>query len=402
MNHSWPTVSLGEVLKIDLDAEPVDASSSYNIAGVYSFGKGLFKRGPLSGSATTYKVFHRLHNDSLVLSNLKAWEGAIARVTRDYEGWFLSPQFTTFNILPDRLDVKYLEWYCKRSPLWEELRLISRGMGARRDSVHPERFLSIKIPLPPLPEQRRIVAKIEALATKIEKARCLRHKAADEAEAVFAAQVSALFQHDDCWRKVEDAIAPHKGAVRSGPFGSQLLHEEFTNSGVVAIGTRDVQTNRFKLQGGWFVSEEKFEGLRRYQVFPGDVLCTIVGASIGRFCVVPENIPLAFTTKHIQALTLHREKVDPWFVSYMLNFHRRCRDSLFAKVEGSAQPSLNAAKVLGTALPLPSLKEQRRIVAYLDGLQAQLDTLKELQTQTAAELDALLPAILDRAFKGGL
>jgi type I restriction enzyme, S subunit len=53
-------------------------------------------------------------------------------------------------------------------------------------------------------------------------------------------------------------------------------------------------------------------------------------------------------------------------------------------------------------LPIPSLQEQRRIVAYLDGLQAQVDALKQLQAQTAIELDALLPAILDRAFKGEL
>ena len=51
----------------------------------------------------------------------------------------------------------------------------------------------------------------------------------------------------------------------------------------------------------------------------------------------------------------------------------------------------------------PSLvQEQRRIVAYLDGLQAKVDRLKALQAQTRAELDALLPSILDRAFKGEL
>ena len=50
---------------------------------------------------------------------------------------------------------------------------------------------------------------------------------------------------------------------------------------------------------------------RRYQVFAGDVLCMIVGASIGRFCVVPENVPLAFTTKHIQALTLDSAEAEP-------------------------------------------------------------------------------------------
>jgi type I restriction enzyme S subunit len=51
---------------------------------------------------------------------------------------------------------------------------------------------------------------------------------------------------------------------------------------------------------------------------------------------------------------------------------------------------------------IPPLAEQRRIVAELDALQAEVDTLKRLQAGTAAELDALLPAILDRAFKGEL
>ena len=53
-------------------------------------------------------------------------------------------------------------------------------------------------------------------------------------------------------------------------------------------------------------------------------------------------------------------------------------------------------------VPVPPLAEQRRIVAELDALQAEVDALKRLQAATAAELDALLPAILDRAFKGDL
>lgn len=171
---------------------------------------------------------------------------------------------------------------------------------------------------------------------------------------------------------------------------------------MAAIGTRDVQTNRFELQSGWFVSPEKFKQFRRYQVFPGDVLCTIIGASIGRFCVVPHDVPLAFTTKHIQALTLDPAKAEPLFASLMLNFHRRCPESLFSQVEGSAQPSLNAGKILGTALPLPPLPEQRRIVEELEAFQAEVATLMRLQAQTAQELDALLPSVLDRAFNGML
>lgn len=51
---------------------------------------------------------------------------------------------------------------------------------------------------------------------------------------------------------------------------------------------------------------------------------------------------------------------------------------------------------------IPPISEQRRIVAYLDGLQEKMGSVKKLQVQTTAELNALLPAILDRAFKGEL
>jgi len=53
-------------------------------------------------------------------------------------------------------------------------------------------------------------------------------------------------------------------------------------------------------------------------------------------------------------------------------------------------------------VPLPPLDEQRHIVAHLDALQARVDALKRLQAETAAELDALLPSVLDKAFKGEL
>jgi type I restriction enzyme, S subunit len=258
-------------------------------------------------------------------------------------------------------------------------------------------------PLPiPLAEQRRIVARIEDLAGKIEEARGLRRQTVEEAQALLASTITALELAEGCWSTVGSAVLGRRGSVRSGPFGSQLHHNEFVQAGIAAIGTRDVQVNRFALTSGWYVTPQKFAALQRYQVFPGDVLATIVGASIGRFCVVPGDVPTAFTTKHVLALTLDRDIAEPPFVSYMLNYHPRCRRSIFSQSEGSAQPSLNAGKVLATILPLPSLAEQRRIVAYLDDLQARIATLKQLQAETAAELNALLPAVLDKAFKGEL
>ena len=65
-------------------------------------------------------------------------------------------------------------------------------------------------------------------------------------------------------------------------------------------------------------------------------------------------------------------------------------------------PAISQSKVESLSISVPPLAEQRRIVAELDALQAEVDALKKLQAETAAELDALLPSILDRAFKGEL
>ena len=80
----------------------------------------------------------------------------------------------------------------------------------------------------------------------------------------------------------------------------------------------------------------------------------------------------------------------------------RGQAQLIGQRYGQGKPGLNLSNIRSLCLPFPSLPEQRRIVAELDALQAEVDALKRLQAETAAELDALLAAILDRAFKGEL
>ena len=66
----------------------------------------------------------------------------------------------------------------------------------------------------------------------------------------------------------------------------------------------------------------------------------------------------------------------------------------------TGKPKANGKKLVNIRVPLPPLPDQRRIVAFLDALQAKMDALRRLQAETGAELDALLPAVLDKAFKG--
>ena len=83
---------------------------------------------------------------------------------------------------------------------------------------------------------------------------------------------------------------------------------------------------------------------------------------------------------------------------YIYWFFRKMRPDYLKNSFGGAQPNISQKMIRETEIPLPPLPEQRRIVAYLDDLQAKINNLKDLQNQTAAELDSLLPSILDRAF----
>lgn len=397
--ESWPNVPLGRVINHCKEFIQINDLETYKRVRVQLHAQGIVLRDTVLGAEIKTKRQQLCHCGEFLVAEIDAKVGGFGIMPESLEGAIVSSHYFLFTLDESSLDRRFLDYFLRTRSFRDQ---VTAQGSTNYAAIRPEDVLSYEIPLPPLDEQRRIVARIEELAARIEEARELRRRAVEETETLAATTISNLYFEENCWTNFKNIVADKNGAVRSGPFGSQLHHDEFVESGVAAIGTRDVQVNRFILSSGWHITLDKFEKFKRYQVFPGDVLTTIVGASIGRFCVVPNEVPLAFTTKHVMALTLDCNIAEPAFVTYMLNFHARCRKSIFSQTEGSAQPSLNAAKVLKSNIPLPSLSEQRRILAYLDSLQSKLDALKRHQAETVAEIDALLPAVLERAFRGEL
>ena len=405
MNRHFLVVPLGEVLQLRIDAVPVDPSISYMMAGVYSFGRGLFKRGPLSGTETTYKFLHRLHKDHFVISQPKAWEGALARVPMEFDGLFLSSVFPTFRALPDCLDVRYLEWYCKQATVWEELRSKARGMGARRESVFPNQFLSLTIPLPTLSEQQRIVAKIDELASKIEEARRLRHQARGEVELLVQSKINEIIRQkldSKSWKLalLPDFVAPNRHAIKRGPFGSHLRKEYFVPSGYKVYEQKHAIYGDFGA-GSYYITEEKFLELKSFEVKVDDLIISCSG-TIGKAAIVPYGAEPGIINQALLKITLDTSKIDKRFFKLVF-------ESDFIKKEvtaispGSAMKNIGSVKILKQIkFPLPPLDEQQQIVADLDGFASKVNTLKPLQAKTAAELNALSSSILDKAFNGDL
>ncbi|MHC5768916.1 MAG: restriction endonuclease subunit S [Nostoc sp.] len=143
-----------------------------------------------------------------------------------------------------------------------------------------------------------------------------------------------------------------------------------------------------------FVSPEETAKLA---LKPGDMVVVRSG-SVGRAAVFERTDLDCIPSAYMIQLRFN-ESVTPNYVRY-------CFQSPFVKDElqgrGTALKNINAQKIKSVKIPVPSLLEQRRIVTHLNELQTKVDTMKRLREQAMKELDALLPSILDKAFKGEL
>lgn len=92
-----------------------------------------------------------------MLSQVKGWEGAIARCPTELVDWFVSPEYRTFRCKPEQASSEYIGEIVRTEWFWQRLQDATQGVGARRERTRPERFLNMELVLPRLSDQLRIV-----------------------------------------------------------------------------------------------------------------------------------------------------------------------------------------------------------------------------------------------------
>jgi len=262
--------------------------------------------------------------------------------------------------------------------------------------------LGYDIPLPPLVEQRRVVARIEELAAQILKARTLRHQAAEEAE-VLIPRATSWFLDDAGWSSsLLGEILAEKPRNGLGP----QQEMESAERSMLRINAVSSSTTRFVDMSAAKQVEVSDDVAEQFVIRNDDVFIVRYNGDINRVAKPAiykgaNESRVVYPDKLIR-LRPNSTKMIPDFLVFALSSRsvRTQIEQLGKTTAGNIGVSGGDAKSF--VVPVPPLSEQRRIVSELDALQAEVDALKRLQAETAAELDALLPAILDRAFKGEL
>lgn len=153
---------LAAVMSLDIQRTTLDSATRYQIAGVLNAGQGLIDKGSLSGSQTGYSAMNRLHKNQVVMRKLTAWEGPIAVVPNEFDGYLASNEFPTFS-LGDAVEPDWMRHVCRTGRLWAEMRSRVTGTVQRRKRLNPEQLLAVELPIPDRSSQRRVAAGLDAL-----------------------------------------------------------------------------------------------------------------------------------------------------------------------------------------------------------------------------------------------
>lgn len=379
----WPMVPLGQVVQKSNDWIPIDPNGSYREVTVRLWGKGVALRKNVTGVEIAAGSRLRVHSDEFIISRIDARNGASGLIPEELEGAIVSSDFPVFTAKTDRLLPAFLGWYSQTKTFVNICAAASEGT-TNRVRLKEERFLAQSIPLPPLPEQERLVEYLNTLSTRIREAKRLVQ--------------DTLNGFDELCRSI----------LSESTFGNPSLTPM---SELVSLRPPDVSIEAdgvYQFAGvycfgrGVFVGQNKsgmdFQYPRLTRLRKNNFVYPKLMAWEGALAVVPPECDGLVVSTEFPVFEIDQSKVLP----EVLDVYFRT-PSVWPALSGAStgtnvrRKRLNPADFLKYQIPLPSKESQQR----LREIRSKLRGVTQGRVETIKELDAMLPAILHSVFHNG-
>jgi type I restriction enzyme S subunit len=293
------------------------------------------------------------------------------------------------NLDESRVSAEYLVYALRNGSLAQAI------SGTAQPQITRQSLTAISIPLPPLPEQRRIA---EVL---------------DRAEALRTKRRAALAQLDSLTQSIfldlfgDPATNPKGWPCRpvgliaskfsDGPFGSNLKSAHYTETGVRVIRLQNIGVGEFVDDDAAYISERHFAELKKHECRPGDVLVGTLGDPNLRACIQPEWLPIALNKADCVQLRPDERVTNATYICALLNqpaTERMAQDLM----HGQTRVRISMGRLRGLEVPVPPIELQREFARRVTAV----EKLKTAQRASLAELDALFACLQHRAFRGEL
>ena len=296
---------------------------------------------------------------------------------------------------------KYLFYYARS----QKDDFIKKGKGGAQPNISQEIIKFHEFPLPPLPEQQRIVDRIESLFAKLDEAKQKAQDALDSFETRKAAILHKAFTGELTaqWRKEHGVGMESWEENGLGKYvDSQYGYTESASQeqiGPKFLRITDIQNGIVNWDDVPFckISDNDFD---RYAVSKNDIMVARTGATTGKSYLIVDDVEAVFASYLIR-IKIKSAKLLPQYLYFFLQ-SQMYWSQITEFSAGIAQPGVNAKKLKQIVLPIPAVPEQTEIVRILDDLLAKEQQAKEAAEAVLEQVDLIKKSILARAFRGEL
>lgn len=369
-------------------------ADSYQEIGIRSFGKGVFHKPPTTGLEIGEKRVFSIEPGDLLFNVVFAWEGAVAVASEKERESIGSHRFLTCVVNPGLADARYLYWWFLHDRGRQQLLRASPGGAGRNRTLGVEKLAAIEVPLPGLEEQRRVAQRLDTLAKRVQEAKLLRQQAADAADRLWQSSASrvleALIANGCPVVKLGEVVDVRGGGT---PSKANPLYWE----GVIPwISPKDLKVRELR-DAEDHISDAATRETPAKVIQPGAVLVVVRGM------ILVHTVPAAFLrapaaiNQDMKAL-LPKPHLLPEYLCAVL---WALNAQILQLVDKSTHDTrkLDTGKLLDFPIPLPPVETQATVFSELEKAHTRIAALTSLQGSVDAEVDALLPSVLNRTFQ---
>lgn len=384
----WKTVTLGELFDFK-------NGRSFKKTEWSKTGLPIIRIQNLNDSDATFNYFEGDYDTAIEVNNgdlLFSWSGTVGSSFGahiwDREKGVLNQHIFKLT-KKQQIDTRYA-FYCLKNITRLIEQSVVGAVGIRH--VTKKTLVAFEIPLPPLAEQQRIVAKLDAAFAEIEKLSAAQSSKLREADTLIASALDKMLtQHDAAEKSVE--LQSLCESNRGITYGVIKLGEEVEN-GIPCLRTSNVRKRKILTNGMKRIASELSREYERTILNGGEVLVNVRG-TLGGVSVVPEAMAGWNISREVAMVPIDTCKASADYISLWIS-SPMSEQWLHGNTKGAAYQGINLSDLRKLPVALPAIEVQDELVLQFKKLQRQIDTVKETLETAMNDIATLKFAILNQ------
>ena len=326
----------------------------------------------------------------------------------------ISGKMYRFRVNEKKLRPGFLELFLLSQEAWSAIDKMKTGGSESGLNLTQARFKKLVVPVPPLPEQHAIVAKIEELLSDLDNGVQQLRTAQEQLKIYRQSLLKAAFEgrltnkgvkdgelpEGWKWVKIDTFLSNEKKGMSTGPFGTMLKKSEHQLEGVPVLGIENIGKGVFQMPNKIFVTNKKAHELKNFRVKKNDIIISRSG-TVGEICLLPKKMENSIISTNLIKVSLNQKAIYPKFFVYLFQ-GGKVRQQVFELCKGSSRAFLNQTILKSLDFPICSLEEQQLVVDELESKLTVCDNIEETITNSLKQAQTLRQSILKKAFEGRL